>query len=116
MNTLISAIPKETDPRDPIGYAVCQQSGCQQTHGLSVLHINYPSAESTRNLKCEKCGGLLTDENGRANLSRNPEIYTTITLEELERQKQEAIQAKRDEIAESQRHLEMLENDEIEDL
>lgn len=108
--------PTPTPVKDPIGYAVCQKSGCQQTHGLTELKKRYPTEESTKNLKCDKCGGMLTDKDGRANLSANPEIYTTITVEELERQKQEAIQAKRDEIAESQRHLKMLENDEIEDL
>lgn len=108
----MTAIPKATDPRDPIGYAVCQKSGCQQTHGLSVLKINYPSAEASKNLKCEKCGGLLTDENGRANLSRNPKIYTTITVKELEAQRQATIAEKREAVAQAQRELEYYENNE----
>lgn len=112
MTTVLSAIPKPTDPRDPKGYAVCQRSGCQQTHGLSVLFINYPTAESNKNLKCEKCGGLLTDERGHANLSRNPEIYTTITVKELDAQRQKNLAEKRAALAKAQRELDAVENDE----
>lgn len=101
----------QTQEKDPKGYAVCQRSGCQQTHGLTELMKRYPTEESTKNLKCDKCGGLLTDERGHANLSANPTIIPTITVKEYEAKKQARIKRKKEEIAQAQRVLAMLEKE-----
>lgn len=93
-------------------YVVCQKSGCQQTHELNALMKKYPTDESTKNLKCEKCGGVLTDEKGNGRLSSLPDVIPTITLEELDAQKRRSIKRKREEIEQAQRELEMLESDE----
>lgn len=104
----------QTIEKDPIGYAVCQRSGCQQTHPLTELKAKHPDKESSRNLKCEKCGGILTDKNGRANLSQNPTVIPTITVKELEANRQRRIKEKRAEIKRNQRELNALLKDEEE--
>lgn len=48
-------------------YVVCQTSHCQQTYPLEYFG---KVTKETKNVSCEKCGGVLIDENGRANFHK----------------------------------------------
>lgn len=63
-------------------YVVCQTPKCQQTYPIEDF-----KPESV-NIACQKCGGVLIDENGRANLSQNPTVIPIVTVEELEAQEE----------------------------
>ncbi|MCR6108601.1 hypothetical protein HXA34_20135 [Salipaludibacillus agaradhaerens] len=64
-----------------MAYVVCQTGHCQQTYPMSFLG---EVTKETKNIKCEKCGGVLVDNAGRANLSQYATVIPVITIEELE--------------------------------
>ena len=79
-------------------YVVCQTSKCQQTYPIEQFN-----AES-KNVFCEKCGGVLIDKDGRANLSQNPTVIPVITFEEIE-------EGRKRELSKKYKELELLQKD-----
>lgn len=60
-------------------YVVCQTPRCQQTYPIEHF------TPDSKDVACEKCGGVLIDQNGRANFSQNPTVIPVITIEEIEK-------------------------------
>lgn len=89
-----------------MGYLVCQTGKCQQTYPIKDF------SKDSRDVACERCGGILIDKDGRANMSQNATVIPVITTEELEKQRQKKIQRKRQELAALQKELQVLEDDE----
>ena len=89
-------------------YVVCQTSKCQQTYPLA--HFGEVTKD-TKNVKCEKCGGVLIDENGRANFSQNPDVRPVIKVEELEAQRKAELKVKHQELARLKKAIRALENE-----
>lgn len=75
-------------------YVVCQTKRCQQTYPIDYL---IEIKKETKNVTCEKCGGILIDKNGRGNLSKHPHVIHVIDDEYNEKIRQEEIQRKRQE-------------------
>lgn len=69
-------------------YAVCQTPKCQQTYPLEDLE---PKLKS---ISCEKCGGIVVDDDGRANLSQNPHVLPVITKEEIDQNRKDRLNRK----------------------
>ena len=92
-------------------YVVCQTSHCQQTYPIDSL---YPITKETKNIYCEKCGGVLVDENGHANFSQHGHVIPVITAEEIEASNRERLQSKRKELAILQGEIQQLEEEEEE--
>lgn len=92
-------------------YVVCQTSHCQQTFPIESL---FPINKETKNIRCEKCGGVLVDENGFANFSQHAQVRPVITPEEIEASIQKRLRAKREALAELQEEIQELEKEEKE--
>lgn len=73
-------------------YVVCQTSRCQQTYPLEFFG---EVTANTKNIDCEKCGGVLVDSEGRANFSQNSAVIPVVTIEELEKQRDSDLKEKR---------------------
>lgn len=86
-------------------YVVCQTPKCQQTYPLS----NY-KPESV-NVPCSKCGGVLIDENGRANMSQHSWVRPVITIEEIEENRKEELARKREQLERLQSEIDVLEQE-----
>lgn len=84
-------------------YVVCQTPKCQQTYPIDQF------TPESKGVSCEKCGGALIDENGRANFSQNPWVIPVITTEELEQNRKERLTRKRAELAALQSEVDELE-------
>ncbi|MGX1195824.1 ssDNA-binding Zn-finger/Zn-ribbon topoisomerase 1 [Metabacillus sp. SLBN-84] len=84
-------------------YVVCQTPKCQHTYPIQDI-----KPESV-NVSCSECGGVLIDENGRANLSRNPHILPVISQEEIERNQKAELLSKREDLARLQKDVDALE-------
>jgi hypothetical protein len=54
--------------------------------------------ENTKDIICEKCGGVLVDSEGRANISQNSNVIPVVTIDELEKQRQRELKKKREEL------------------
>ncbi|MEK3955671.1 hypothetical protein [Psychrobacillus sp. FSL K6-1464] len=89
-----------------MGYLVCQKSKCQQTYPIKDF------SKDSKDVACEKCGGVLIDKDGRANMSQNATVIPVITAEELEVQRLEKIKRKHKELAALEREIQVLEDDE----
>jgi ribosomal protein S27E len=70
-------------------YVVCQTARCQQTYPIEQF------AKDSKNVSCEKCGGVLIDSEGRGNLSRNPTVIPVISVEELKESELAELKEKR---------------------
>lgn len=86
-------------------YLVCQTPKCQQTYPISDF-----KPESV-NVPCAKCGGVLIDGDGRANLSQHAAVRPVITPEEIEAGKKKRLAQKRDELARLQQEIDVLEQE-----
>lgn len=84
-------------------YLVCQTPKCQQTYPIGDFE------PESKNASCEKCGGVVVDGDGRANLSRNPHVIPVITAEEIEQNRKTRLERKRDEMAKLQSEVTELE-------
>jgi hypothetical protein len=84
-------------------YLVCQTPKCQQTYPLEEFE---PEA---KNVSCKKCGGVVVDGDGRANLSQNPHVIPIITVEEMEQNRKAKLERKRKEMARLQAEVTELE-------
>lgn len=89
-------------------YVVCQTSRCQQTYPIDYFG---EITKDTKDLSCEKCGGILVDSNGRVNFSQNPDVIPVITTEELEKQRQLTLEIKREILKELQEEIKELEEE-----
>lgn len=89
-----------------MAYIVCQTSKCQQTYPVEQFN-----AES-KNIKCEKCNGVLIDKKGRANFSQHSRVIPVIEISELNERREQELKEKRNELATLER--EILELEEME--
>jgi len=87
-------------------YVVCQTSKCQQTYPLAYFG---EITKHTKNVKCEKCGGILIDNNGRANFSQHATVRPGIKPEELEAQQQAELKEKRKQLKRLKQEIKALE-------
>ena len=76
-----------------MAYIVCQTSKCQQTYPVEQFN-----AES-KNIKCEKCDGVLIDKNGRANFSQHSRVIPVIEISEMNKNNERKLKEKRNELA-----------------
>lgn len=91
-------------------YAVCQTSYCQQTYELNELAEKIGGiTKDTKNIACEKCGGVLVDEHGKANLSGNAAVRPVVDMEKYEEQQKRRLREKREELKEIQEEIQELE-------
>lgn len=86
-------------------YVVCQTPRCQQTYPLQQFQ------KDDRNIHCEKCGGVLIDGHGRANLSQHKHVIPVITLDEIKQNHQKQLHDKRKALADLQEDIADLENE-----
>jgi ribosomal protein S27E len=70
-------------------YVVCQTGRCQRTYPIKQF------TKESKNVFCEKCGGILIDSEGRGNLSRNPTVIPVISLMELKERNEVNLREKR---------------------
>jgi hypothetical protein len=89
-------------------YVVCQTSRCQQTYPLEFLG---EITVSTKDISCEKCGGVLVDSEGRANLSQNSTVIPVVTIEEIEKQRESSLKEKRRLLKELKKEIKELEKE-----
>lgn len=89
-------------------YVVCQTSKCQQTYPMDFFG---EITKDTKNIKCEKCGGILVDSNGKANFSQNSDVRPVITIEELEENRVSELKEKRDQLKKLQKEIKELEEE-----
>lgn len=85
-------------------YVVCQTPKCQQTYPLQDFE------PKSVNVSCEKCGGILIDGDGHANLSQHATIIPVITPEEIEYDRQMKLAGKREQLATLQSEIDVLED------
>ena len=91
-------------------YVVCQTPHCQQTYQIDELAEKIGGiTKDTKNVPCEKCGGVLVDGNGRANFSGNPAVIPVVDMEKYEEQQKRRLRAKREELKEIQEEIQELE-------
>ena len=90
-------------------YVVCQTGRCQQTYPLEHLGV---ITKDTKNINCEKCGGILVDENGRANFSKNAAVIPIIKPDEIEESRKRRLSEKREQLESLQREISELEGEE----
>lgn len=90
-------------------YVVCQNGNCAQTYPMYFFEV---ITKDTKNISCDKCGGVLVDKDGRADLSANPDVLKFITEETLRKQDESELREKKkvlkkitDEIAELEERL-----------
>lgn len=57
-------------------YVVCQSHDCQQTYPLETF------TKQSKNVSCDKCGGVLIDKDGRATFSHNDTVIPVVKLDE----------------------------------
>lgn len=88
-------------------YLVCQTSKCQQTYPIH----NFKATDT--NVPCPKCGGVVIDKDGRADLSQNPHVIPVITTEEIEQGRKEKLARKRKELENLQSEVNQLEKEEV---
>jgi len=87
-------------------YVVCQTSKCQQTYPMEYFG---EITRETKNISCEKCGGVLVDQHGRANFSQNPTVIPVITVEEIEENRKRRLREKREQLKSLTKEIEELE-------
>lgn len=75
-------------------YIVCQTKSCAQTYPIDEIGV---ITKDTKNVKCEKCGGILIDENGRGLLSQHPHVIPGYDAEEAAKQRRLELKRKREE-------------------
>ena len=86
-------------------YVVCQTGKCQQTYALEKF------SKEAKDVSCEKCGGVLIDGEGRANLSQNATVIPVISVEELSKQRNRELQRKREELKLLEEDIRVLEQE-----
>jgi ribosomal protein S27E len=84
-------------------YVVCQTSRCQQTYPIEQFK------KDSKNVSCEKCGGILIDSEGRGNLSQNPTVIPVISLEELKERSKVELEEKRKSLKQLKEEIKELE-------
>lgn len=89
-------------------YVVCQTSRCQQTYPMEFFGV---VTKETKNVNCEKCGGILVDGEGRANFSQNAAVIPVITFEEIEEQRNKDLKEKRESLKQIEKEIKELEED-----
>lgn len=89
-------------------YVVCQTHRCQQTYPMEYFG---EITKDTKNVSCEKCGGVLIDENGRANFSQNPDVIPVISIEEIEDNRKRRLKQKRMELKALKKEIKELEQE-----
>lgn len=89
-------------------YVVCQTSRCQQTYPMDFFGV---ITKDTKDVSCEKCGGVLIDSNGKANFSQNPDVRPVTTIEELEEQRAIELREKKTQLKELEKEIKELEED-----
>lgn len=92
-----------------MAYIVCQTGRCQQTYPMEYFG---EITKDTKNISCDKCGGILVDENGRANFSQNATVIPVIVPEEQEAIRKRRLDEKREQLESLQREIEELEEEE----
>lgn len=89
-----------------MAFVVCQTKRCQQTY---PIHHFGEITKDTKGVKCEKCGGILIDENGRANLSQHPDViplYDPVEAAKQRRRELGQLRKQRDSLDKQIRQLE----------
>ena len=95
-------------------YAVCKNGRCAQTYSLDEIvkgrseDIFMKDIKITKGYRCEKCGGVVVDLDGKATLSGNPTVIPYITIEELEEQKKRDKKEAKRKIKEAKKELKRL--------
>lgn len=89
-------------------YVVCQTSKCQQTYPMDFFG---EITKDTKDISCEKCGGVLVDSKGRANFSQNPDVRPVVSIEEIEERRRSELKVKRQQLKELQVEIEELEEE-----
>lgn len=89
-------------------YVVCQTNKCQQTYPMEFFGV---ITEETKSVSCEKCGGVLIDDEGRANFSRNDTVIPVVSFEEIEEQKASTLKEKRRQLKNLKKEIKELEED-----
>lgn len=87
-------------------YIVCQTGNCAQTYPMEYFGV---VTKDTKNISCEKCGGVLVDSEGRANFSQHADIRKFITTEDLNKRNKAELKRKRDELKQLQDDIAELE-------
>ncbi|HLG26744.1 MAG TPA: hypothetical protein VI423_03070 [Paenisporosarcina sp.] len=90
-------------------YVVCQTSRCQQTYPLEFFG---EITVNTKDVSCEKCGGILVDNEGKANFSQNSTVIPVVTIEEVEKQRDSTLKEKRRLLKELKKEIKELEEEE----
>lgn len=55
-----------------MAYVVCQTPKCQQTYPMEQFN------RDSRNVSCEKCGGVVIDKDGGVRLSQNAAVIPVV--------------------------------------
>lgn len=90
-------------------YVVCQTGKCQQTYPMDFFGV---ITKDTKNVSCEKCGGILIDNEGRANFSQNSTVIPVISYEEIEEQRVTELNSKRNKIKQLEKEIKEIELEE----
>jgi ribosomal protein S27E len=89
-------------------YVVCQTPRCQQTYPMEHFGV---ITKDTKNVSCDKCGGVLVDENGKANFSQNATVIPVIDMKEYEKNRKRELKEKKKEFARLKEEIRELEED-----
>lgn len=93
-------------------YVVCQTPHCQQTYQIDELAEKIGGiTKDTKNVSCEKCGGVLVDGNGRANFSTLPDVRPVVDMEKYEEQQKQRLREKREQLKEIQAEIKELQEE-----
>lgn len=98
-------------------YAVCKNGRCAQTYLLDDIikgraeDVFMRDIKITKGYRCEKCGGIVVDLDGKATLSQHPDIVKFITIEELKEQKKRRYKEARKKLKEAKKELKQLDED-----
>lgn len=98
-------------------YAVCKNGRCAQTYSLDGIikgrseEVFMKDIKITKGYRCEKCGGIVVDTDGKATLSGSPTVVPYITLEELKEQKKCRKKEAKRKIKEAKAELKRIEED-----
>ena len=74
-------------------YAVCKNGRCAQTYSLDNVikgrteEVFMKDIKITKGYRCEKCGGVVVDMNGKATLSSHSAVIPYMTIEEVKKNK-----------------------------
>lgn len=89
-------------------YIVCQTGHCQQTYPLEYFGV---VTKDTKDIKCEKCGGILVDSNGKAQMSQNATVIPVIIPAEQKEKAERRLEQKREEYKQLEREMAEIEQE-----